>query len=93
MANDNDGGVSKAVAGAKTELAHAQSMKFPARPVAKPAAPISKPAAAPVKASTFDGGADTAAGLKSREDNVKQYMSAVPKMHNGGPVIGDGRAC
>ena len=91
MAQD-DGGVQAKVQGAKTALAHAQSMKFPARPAAKPAAPISKPVAAPVKASNFDGGADIAAGLKAREDNVKQYMNAnaVPKMHNGGPVIGDG---
>jgi hypothetical protein len=81
----DDGGVSVAVKGAKSALAHARAA-FPqpkAVPNATPRA-TSTPAT-PVKAAPTTGDE-----LKAKEDNVAQYLKAVPKMHNGGPVVGDG---
>jgi hypothetical protein len=77
MAND-------AVSDAKAALAHANKT-FPS-PAAKPA--TIKPAAAPAPAKTE--GQDIAAGLKAKSDNVNEYLKSIPKMHNGGPVVGDG---
>ena len=81
MATDNDGGVSKAVSSAKGALAHAQSKGFPSLSKSAPA-PVAKPAA--TAAPTIGD------ELKSKSDNVNQYINSIPKMHNGGPVIGDG---
>ena len=80
-------GVSVKVGNAKAALAQANKA-FPSP--AKPAAPAVKSAAAPVKSSSFDGGAGVGAELKAKSDNVDQYMKSIPKMHNGGPVVGDG---
>ena len=78
-------GVSVKVQGAKDALAHAAGKNFPT--LSKPAAPAAKPAAAaPAKTE----GQDIASGLKAKEDTVNEYLKNAPKMHNGGPVVGDG---
>jgi hypothetical protein len=80
MAQD-DGGVQAKVQGAKTALAHAASKNFPA--LSKPAAPVAAKPAATAAPTIGDE-------LKSKSDNVNQYINSIPKMHNGGPVVGDG---
>ena len=80
MAQD-DGGVQAKVQGAKTALAHAASKNFPA--LSKPAPPVAAKPAATAAPTIGDE-------LKSKSDNVNQYINSIPKMHNGGPVVGDG---
>lgn len=89
MAQTDDGGVKLKVGAAKAALDSAKA-KFPspkAVPSAtpRPAAPVMKPAA-----GGFDGGKGIGAELKAKSDNVDQYAQSMPKMHNGGPVVGDG---
>jgi hypothetical protein len=69
-----------AVSNAKAVLAHA-NQKFPS-PAPKPAAPVAKPTA---KAAPTVGDE-----LKSKSDNVNQYIQSLPKMHKGGEIPEDG---
>jgi hypothetical protein len=80
MATEDDGGVTKAVSGAKAALTQARA-KFP-QPKAVPSATprIASPTMTPVaKPSLGDE-------LKSKSTNIDQYIQSVPKMHTGGPV-------
>jgi hypothetical protein len=78
MANDP---VSDALASAKGALAHANAA-FP--PAAKPAA---KPAAAPAAPAKAPSLSDE---LKAKKTMVDKARTALPQMHEGGPVAADG---
>jgi hypothetical protein len=72
--------VSDALASAKGALAHANAAFPPAaKPAAAPAAPN-----APAKAPTLGD------ELKAKKTMVDKARSALPKMHEGGPVPEDG---
>src|ERR1700676_5178231 len=79
-----DGGVSKAIGGAKAALTQARA-KFP-QPKAVPSATprIQSPTMTPMAKPNLGD------ELKSKSDNVDEYMKAIPKMHKGGPVMADG---
>jgi hypothetical protein len=82
---DGDG-VSVKVQGAKDALAHARAA-FPQPKAVQIGAPrAAYPPLTPVKKAAPTVGDE----LKAKSDNVDQYLKAIPKMHNGGPVIGDG---
>ena len=70
-----------ALSDAKAALAHANK-SFPS---ATPAAPKSAAPAAPTKATP-----SMAQELAAKKTMVDKAQSALPKMHNGGPVIADG---
>lgn len=76
----NGDAVSKALASAKSALSHANTA-FPSP--AKPAVAPAKPAAAPKPATLGDE-------LVAKKTMVDKAVSALPKMHTGGPVIKDG---
>jgi hypothetical protein len=83
MPNDID----SKVAGAKSALAGAER-KFPSPKIlVAPAAKIAMPAPAPKTA-----GESLAAELGAKQENVKEYIKAMPKMHKGGVVKKDGPA-
>jgi hypothetical protein len=75
------------VAGAKSALAGAErkfpSPKMPVAPAAKIAMPVPTPKTA---------GESLAAELGAKQENVKEYIKAMPKMHKGGVVKKDGPA-
>jgi hypothetical protein len=79
--------VSKALDSAKGSLAHANAA-FPSAktPAAKPAV------AAPAKKvpTTADELAAKSANVKQYTDSLSGSMTALPKMHEGGPVVSDG---
>lgn len=76
------------LSGAKNALATAGA-KFPT-PKA-PATPAPKVSVAP-KPSMSTGEPEKGIGneLKAKQDNIDEYMKAIPKMHKGGPVLKDG---
>src|SRR5208282_730201 len=102
MATPNDGGVSKAVAGAKKALSDAMNnpkvgtktgMSYLKDKVPSAPAPAAeKPKAA--SSGLLSEAASAGEGLKAKSDNVDQYLKAsgvaAPKMHDGGEVKEDG---
>ncbi len=92
MAQEQNGiaKANKAIADGKKLLEGAIKFNGPvkkATPSPVPAAPKPK---APSAGMLGDQGADSAAGIKAKADNVDAYVKSVPKMHKGGVVEEDG---